>query len=56
MTPQIPGFNRGIWGNLEERVRAWLLQYNNLYVVTGPVFKSNLEAIGANQVAVTRIL
>jgi len=52
MTPQIPGFNRGIWSTLEAKVRVWALQYNKLYVVIGPVFKSNLGVIGADQVTV----
>src|SRR5665647_3674715 len=52
MTPQIPGFNRGIRRTLQAKVRARALQYNKLYVVTGPVFKSNLGVIGADQVTV----
>jgi len=53
MTPQIPGFNRGIWSTLEAKVRAWALQNSKIYVVTGPVFKSNLGVIGADQVTVS---
>lgn len=37
MTPQAPKFNRGIWKRLEEKVRAWELQYDDVYVVTWPV-------------------
>ncbi|MEO1381670.1 MAG: DNA/RNA non-specific endonuclease [Bacteroidota bacterium] len=37
ISPQQPGFNRGIWKELEMQVRDWCKQSQNLYVVTGPV-------------------
>jgi endonuclease G len=52
MSPQEPSFNRGIWKKLEEQVRTWAMDYQAVYVVTGPVLKGNLSVIGANQVAV----
>ncbi len=52
MSPQEPGFNRGIWKELEEKVRDWVLKDTLLYVVTGPVLKSGLPTIGENQVTV----
>ena len=52
MSPQDPSFNRGIWKRLEELVRDWAVEYDTLYVVTGPVLKSGLKTIGANKVAV----
>jgi endonuclease G len=52
MSPQLPSFNRGIWKKMEEKVRDWALEYDTLYVVTGPVLKKGLPAIGPNQVAV----
>ena len=53
MTPQAPQFNRGIWKELEEQVRAWALRDNGLYVVTGPILKPGLPTIGKqNEVAV----
>jgi endonuclease G len=52
MSPQNPSFNRGIWKKLEEQVRTWAMDYQAVYVVTGPVLKGNLSVIGANQVAV----
>lgn len=51
MSPQIPGFNRGIWKSLEEQVRKWGKR-ELIYVVTGPVFKSNKGQIGQNKVTV----
>jgi endonuclease G len=54
MSPQLPGFNRGIWKKLEEKVRDWALQYDTLYVVTGPILEAGLSAIGPNQVSVPK--
>lgn len=52
MSPQVAGFNRGIWSTLEDQVRDWALEYSKLYVVTGPIFKDNLGVIGENKVTV----
>jgi endonuclease G len=52
ISPQLPSFNRGIWKQLEERVRKWARQDTSVYVVTGPVLKENLHSIGLNRVAV----
>ncbi len=52
MSPQRPGFNRGIWKQAEEQVREWAKRYGALYVVTGPVLHDGLPAIGANGVSV----
>ena len=52
MSPQDPSFNRGIWKKLEELIRDWAVEYDSLYVVTGPVLKTGLKTIGTNKVAV----
>lgn len=52
MSPQAPGFNRGIWKNLEEQVRTWTIENEELYIVTGPVLSEKLSTIGVNRVAV----
>ena len=52
MSPQIPGFNRGIWKKLEELVRSWAVENDAVYIVTGPVLSTGLQTIGANKVAV----
>ena len=54
MSPQLPGFNRGIWKKLEEKVRDWALQYDTLYVVTGPILTACLPTIGPNQISVPK--
>lgn len=52
MSPQDPGLNRYQWKDLEAQVRTWALSYDELYVVTGPVFDSIIGYIGADSVAV----
>lgn len=41
MAPQHDRFNRGIWARLEDRVRAWAIVADGVYVVTGAVFDKN---------------
>ena len=52
MSPQLPGFNRGIWKRLEELVRQWAVDNQAVYVVTGPVLSEGLSTIGSNKVSV----
>jgi endonuclease G len=54
MSPQLPGFNRGIWKRLEERVRDWALLYDSIYIVTGPVLTDGLPYIGPNKVSIPK--
>jgi endonuclease G, mitochondrial len=52
MSPQDPGFNRGVWKSLEAVVRNMALQNEAIYVVTGPIFMSNKGSIGLNKVTI----
>jgi endonuclease G len=54
MSPQVPAFNRGVWRRLEELFRFWAMQYDSIYIVTGPVLEQGLPAIGMHQVLVPR--
>ena len=54
MSPQEPGFNRGIWKQLEELVRTWAVENESVYVVTGPVLTFGLSTIGMNKVSVPK--
>ena len=54
MSPQTPGFNRGIWKRLEGQVRGWALNNQSVYVATGGVLKGNLPTIGRNGVSIPR--
>lgn len=54
MAPQVgPGFNRGIWKSLEERMRDWAGNRARLIVITGPIYGESTKTIGeAKDVAV----
>ena len=52
MSPQVQSFNRGIWKKLEEQVRTWAIENEEIFVVTGPVLKEGLPTIGPNKVSV----
>lgn len=52
MSPQKPGFNRGIWKRLELLVRTWATDNEEIFVVTGPVLSAGLSSIGQNNVAI----
>ena len=54
MSPQLPGFNRGIWKRLEELVRTWAIDNQTIYIVTGPILTKDLSTIGMNKVAVPK--
>jgi endonuclease G len=53
MSPQKPSFNRGIWKKLEELVRSWAIQNEELYIVTGGVLNDSLPYIG-NKVSIPK--
>lgn len=46
MSPQKPGFNRGIWKELEEWVREKAEEKGSLYVISGGILAGNMEYIG----------
>ncbi|MEE3233376.1 MAG: DNA/RNA non-specific endonuclease, partial [Candidatus Latescibacterota bacterium] len=52
MSPQVPGFNRGIWRKLEEAVRKEAYQHEELVIITGPLLEPNLPTIGSNRVSI----
>ena len=52
MSPQRPGFNRGIWKQLEEQFRSWALMYKGIYVVTSGILTDSLKNIGINNVSI----
>ena len=54
MSPQLPGFNRGIWKGLETEVRNWALEKDSIYVITGPILTSIDSFIGENQVGIPK--
>lgn len=53
ISPQSRNFNKGIWRELEELTRNWAKNFNEIYVVTGPVLSQEPKAyIGENEVSV----
>jgi len=52
MSPQVPSFNRGIWNKLENQVRNWAVEYDSLYVVTGPILDTAMSIIGPHRISV----
>jgi endonuclease G, mitochondrial len=45
MSPQAPGFNRGIWKKLEDKVRYWAHEKGELYIITGGVLNDSLPKL-----------
>lgn len=55
MVPQVgASMNRGIWADLEKKVRAWAIRRGEVYVFTGPIYAEGSinKTIGDNKVAV----
>lgn len=54
MSPQLKEFNGGIWRELEENVRDWAIDNDELYIVSGPVLSEGhiIKHIGMNEVSV----
>ncbi len=46
MSPQLSGFNGGIWRELEESVRDWAYENDEVYVASGPIFGNVAQYIG----------
>jgi len=52
MSPQDPGFNRGLWKRLEEQVRSWARSSDSLYIVTGGLLTRPMGSIGPGRVTI----
>lgn len=52
--PQNPGMNSGLWRKIESQVLHWAIEYDELYVVTGPLNPSpdKRQTIGGSGVTV----
>ena len=55
ISPQTPGFNRGIWKRLESQTRMWAIENSGLFITTGPVLTEFIDTIGvANRIPVPK--
>lgn len=54
MSPQVPEFNRGAWAKLENQVREWALDAEEISVLTGPILKDSLPKVpqGSHRVSI----
>jgi endonuclease G len=52
MVPQLPANNRGIWNQLERRVRDMAVKQRKLIIFSGPVFVRDNRTIGDNHIPV----
>ena len=52
MSPQVAGFNRGIWRKLEGQFRRWARAKGSLYVVTAGVLDEGFRTVGTSGVSV----
>lgn len=54
ISPQSPGFNRGIWKELENQVRTWLKEGREMVVVAGTIFNDDesTKTIGKDKVGI----
>ena len=53
MSPQRPGFNRGIWSHLEAETRRIALERGSVCVISGPVFsEADTNSIGRSRVRI----
>jgi len=46
MSPQLTGYNGGVWRELEESVRDWAYEEGQLLVASGPIFSDLTQYIG----------
>lgn len=52
MVPQNPANNRGIWRQLEDKVRELAVKRHSIYVFIGPIFPAVPKTIGQNSIPV----
>jgi endonuclease G len=45
ISPQLPGFNRGIWKKLENNVRKWSTENEKLIIVTGAILSKEFDSL-----------
>ncbi|MCH7411023.1 DNA/RNA non-specific endonuclease [Belliella sp. DSM 111904] len=54
-SPQVPGFNRGIWKRLEEQIRRFASEKDSIFVVTGPVLSEQMNSMSTSNIGVPEL-
>jgi endonuclease G, mitochondrial len=52
MSPQLRGFNNGIWRELEEQTRDWIYQNNEVLIVSGPIIGTHSQFFKKKHIAI----
>ena len=52
ISPQLREFNTGVWNKLENQIRDWAREYNEVTVITGGVLDNPIAKIGDEEVYV----
>lgn len=52
MSPQLRGFNNGVWRELEEQSRDWTYQNNSVIMVSGPIINAKPKFFAKNHIAI----
>lgn len=51
--PMSMEFNNGIWKRLEEKVRKWAIQFERVYIITGPIIGENKNGkVGSSDIII----
>ncbi|MFD2034197.1 DNA/RNA non-specific endonuclease [Belliella marina] len=51
-SPQVPGFNRGVWKRLEEQIRKFAAEKDTIFIATGPILDKTLPTMGNSQICI----
>ena len=52
ITPQTPSMNRGRWSMLETLVRAWAMESEQTFIITGPVLNEHLDQLPGSPISI----
>ena len=50
--PQTERCNSGVWNNIETSCREWAMDYDDIFIVCGPIYDGIPERMGPNEIAI----
>ena len=50
--PQTERCKSGVWNNIETTCREWAIDYDDIYIVCGPIYDGIPERMGPNEIAI----